>query len=59
MTPSVPFAERWKIIMKLKAYLRLSYNLKFLPIKKYEIWSAKAVELGRMVGGWIKSSKKD
>lgn len=46
-------------IMKLKAYLRLSYNLKFLPPKKYEIWSAKSVELGRMVGGWIKSSKKD
>ena len=46
-------------IMKLKAYLRLSYNLKFLPSKKYEIWSSKSVELGRMVGGWIKSTKKD
>ena len=46
-------------IMKLKAYLRLSYNLKFLPSKKYEIWSGKSVELGRMVGGWIKSTKKD
>lgn len=45
-------------IMKLKAYLRLSYNLKFLPSKKYEIWSSKSVELGRMVGGWIKSTKK-
>ncbi|MFQ7080769.1 four helix bundle protein [Sellimonas intestinalis] len=44
--------------MKLKAYLRLSYNLKFLPSKKYEIWSGKSVELGRMVGGWIKSTKK-
>ena len=46
-------------VMKLKAYLRLSYNLRFLPIKKYEIWSGKVVEIGRMVGGWIKSIKKD
>lgn len=45
-------------ITKLKAYIRLSYNLKFLPIKKYEIWSAQAVEMGRMVGGWIKSTAR-
>lgn len=45
-------------ITKLKAYIRLSYNLKFLPIKKYEIWSAQVVEMGRMVGGWIKSTAR-
>jgi four helix bundle protein len=42
-------------IMKLKAYLRLSLNLKFLPMKKYEIWSGKVVEIGKMLGGWLKS----
>lgn len=45
-------------IMKLKAYLRLSYNLGFLPIKKYELWSSMVVEIGKMVGGWIKSTAK-
>ena len=45
-------------IMKLKAYIRLSYKLGFLPIKKCELWSEKVVEIGRMVGGWIKSTSK-
>ncbi|MGD9567507.1 MAG: diversity-generating retroelement protein Avd [Sedimentibacter sp.] len=42
-------------IMKLRAYLRLSQNLGFLPMKKYEIWSEKVVEIGKMLGGWLKS----
>ena len=40
---------------KLKAYLRLSFNLGFLPPKKYELRSAKVVEIGKMLGGWLKS----
>jgi four helix bundle protein len=42
-------------VAKLKAYLRLSKNLGFLPMKKYEIWSEKVVEIGKMLGGWLKS----
>lgn len=42
-------------IMKLKAYLRLSQDLGFLPFKKYEIWSGMVVEIGKMLGGWLKS----
>lgn len=42
-------------IAKLRAYLRLSYQLGFLPMKKYEIWSEKVVEIGKMLGGWLKS----
>lgn len=42
-------------IMKLRAYLRLSHNLGFLPRRKYEIWSEKTVEIGKMLGGWLKS----
>lgn len=45
-------------VEKLKAYVRLSYNLGFLPPKKYEQWSGLVVEIGRMVGGWIKSVNK-
>jgi len=42
-------------IMKLRAYLRLSQELGFLPFKKYEIWSGMVVEIGKMLGGWIKA----
>ena len=45
-------------VEKLKAYIRLSYKLGFLPPKKYELWSGLVVEIGRMVGGWIKSTTK-
>lgn len=45
-------------VEKLKAYIRLSYDLGFLPPKKYELWSGQVVEIGKMVGGWIKSTKK-
>lgn len=42
-------------VEKLKVYIRLSYNLGFLPTKKYELWSEQAAEIGRMTGGWIKA----
>lgn len=42
-------------IGKLKAYLRLSHQLRFLPTKKYEVWSGMVVEIGKMLGGWLKS----
>ena len=42
-------------IAKLKAYLRLSFILKFLPTKKYEVWSGMVVEIGKMLGGWMKT----
>ena len=42
-------------IAKLKAYLRLSFILKFLPTKKYEVWSSMVVEIGKMLGGWMKT----
>ena len=42
-------------LAKLRALVRLAFNLKFLATKRYETWSAMNVELGKMVGGWIKS----
>ena len=42
-------------IAKLRAYIRLSFQLGFLPPKKYEVWSEKVVEIGRMLGGWLKT----
>lgn len=45
-------------IAKLKAYLRLSHELGFLPLRKYEVWSKLVVEIGKMLGGWMKSVQK-
>ena len=42
-------------IAKLRAYIRLSHQLGFLPMKKYEIWSGMLVEIGKMIGGWLKT----
>jgi hypothetical protein len=39
----------------LKYYIRLSHDLKFLPNKKYEIWAGMVTEIGRILGGWLKS----
>lgn len=45
-------------IASLKVYLRIAYDLKYLPPKKYEVWSGQIVEIGKMVGGWIKSQRE-
>lgn len=41
----------------LRFQVRLSTELGFLPHKKYQVWSGMLTEIGRMIGGWIKSSK--
>jgi hypothetical protein len=41
----------------LRSYIRLGMSLKFLPFKKYEIWSGYLNEIGKMIGGWMKSLK--
>jgi ribonucleotide reductase beta subunit family protein with ferritin-like domain len=42
----------------LKTYIRLARDLNFLPFKKYEIWSKQLHEIGRLIGGWMKSVQK-
>lgn len=41
----------------LRTFIRLASdrNLKYLPFKKYENWAKMLSEIGRMLGGWIKS----
>ena len=41
----------------LRSYVRLGFNLRYLPPKKYEIWARMNDEIGRMIGGWIKAQK--
>jgi len=44
-------------IKTLQSLIRTAHSLQIIPDKKYRIWSEQLVELGRMLGGWIKSTK--
>jgi hypothetical protein len=39
----------------LRSFLRRAAQYEFLQFKKYEHWSKLNDEIGRMIGGWIKS----
>lgn len=41
----------------LKRRVRLAKDLRYLDVKKYQMWIEMLVEIGRMIGGWIKSVK--
>ena len=41
----------------LKRRVRLAKDLRYLDVKKYQLWIEMLVEIGRMIGGWIKSVK--
>jgi four helix bundle protein len=42
---------------KLRILIRLSKDLKFISIKQYSFVAEKVNEIGKMLGGWIKSSR--
>ena len=63
LATSVPKAEKLPILntasMKLdaaKVFIRLCKDVKILDNKKYLILESSLQEIGRMLGGWIKSS---
>lgn len=39
----------------LRSQVRLAKDLGFLAFKRYEVWSRYLEELGRMIGGWMRS----
>jgi hypothetical protein len=42
-------------LVDLKLLIRLGMLLEYLPIKKYELLIGYTTEIGKMLGGWIKS----
>ncbi|WP_100523428.1 diversity-generating retroelement protein Avd [Mycobacteroides abscessus] len=42
----------------LRHYIRLAQGLTFLPFNKYENWTKMLSEIGRLLGGWMKSIKQ-
>lgn len=43
----------------LRLFNDLSYDLHFIDEKRYQIVSEKLCEVGRLLGGWIKSQKEN
>ena len=46
--------EAHVIFEQFKTLVRLSVNLKLLPVTSYEYLSKYIVEIGKMLGGWMK-----
>lgn len=42
-------------LQKLKGLVRISKDLGFSSFKHYEVWSGHLSEIGKMLGGWLKS----
>ena len=40
---------------KLMIYVRVAHNLKYIDNHRYAVWEAKIVEIGKMIGGLLKS----
>jgi len=41
---------------RLRIYVRLCYSLNIISNKKYEVLSKFVDEIGKMTGGWLKTS---
>ena len=39
----------------LRIQIELARDLKLLPFKKYGVWIKKVDEVGRLIGGWLRS----
>lgn len=44
-------------IEKIRIFSRLAKDMKYINIKKYEIWNKYLIEIGKMLGGWLKAFK--
>jgi len=42
-------------LQEMRYLLRLTVELKYISINQYEYVSTKVVEIGKMLGGWIKT----
>ena len=40
---------------KLKRYVEIAFELRYIDKHRYAVWSTKLVEIGKMIGGLLKS----
>ena len=56
----LPYLQKVSLeLEKLRIFIRLSKDLKFLVFKRYDVLTEKIDEIGKMLGGWIKTTKKE
>lgn len=46
-------------LMYQRFMIRISYDKKYISQNNYRTWSYKISEIGKMLGGWIKSCQKN
>ena len=46
-------------LIVLKSMIRLSYNYTYITNKNFMVWDSKIAEIGRLIGGWIKTCQKE
>ena len=57
-TAKLPYLKKISVELdKLRILIRLSKDLKFISIRQYVFASEKVNEIGKMLGGWMKSSR--
>ncbi|OOE71715.1 diversity-generating retroelement protein Avd [Salinivibrio kushneri] len=44
-------------VTTLRDMVRIALDLRYIDMRRYEIWQRHIAEIGKMVGGWIKSIK--
>lgn len=62
-----PKSERFDLCTDIKENLysnlrtmtRLSYEYKYITPKNYMVWNEKISEIGKMIGGWLKTCQKE
>jgi hypothetical protein len=51
--------EADKLLTKLRLYVRLSHDLRCIPLDKFEHAARRLDELGRLLGGWQRKRAKE
>lgn len=39
----------------IRSFVRIAYKMQYINFKKYQLWTARLDEIGRMIGGWMKT----
>lgn len=44
-------------VKTIKLFVRMAYEMKSIDQRKYLLLEERLIEIGKMIGGWIKSTK--
>lgn len=56
--PERPLYRADRLLDQLRLLGRLSYDLRVVPLRRYERLSETVEELGRMIGGWLRHTRQ-